>query len=103
MMLTCSSASSRHTPASAPGLFGRRRLSSVRIAITSGSFASAENANDHTPVLGASVFGLVVADGLVHPVGDYVHLVERDLVLVVQVVLDGLRPFEPQLLVEFGR
>src|SRR5580765_1808012 len=100
-MLTCSSDSVRHTPPSAPGLFCSRRLNSVRIAMMVGAYrALAEHANDHAPVLRAAFLRLVVRRRLGHPVADQVDLVQRHLVLLVQVEFDGLRSLEPQFLVE---
>src|SRR5437016_5563855 len=59
-----------------------------------------EHSDDHTAVLGTSVLGLVRGNGLLRAVADHVHLVQRNLVLVVQVPLHGLGALHADLLVD---
>src|SRR5919204_842301 len=130
-MFTRSLERRRQTPASAPGLFGRRRESSVRImgresirdrpplrvskkqkprgksiaeplwhdgpeigsrgVRGSGVRASAslrENLDDDAAVLRAAFLGLVRRDRLLFAVADHVHLVQRNLVLLVEIPFD---------------
>src|SRR3954447_1049891 len=170
MTLTRSCESSRQMSASAPGLLGMRRESSVRMAIwayrtsdkskvgSRKSVASRESkvglkskvesrsrvenaprggggvasqpsaivwlrllnaAGDFPPsppgargrglrqdldndpaVLGAAVLGLVRRDRLVFAVADHVHLVQRNLVLLVEIPLNRRRALEADLLVD---
>src|SRR2546425_1133528 len=102
-MLTCSSDSARHTPPSAPGLFCKRRLSSVRIAMMVGAYRTlGEHANDDATVLRTTFLRLVVRRRLGHPVTDHIDLVQRHLMLLVQVALHSLRALEPEFLVVFS-
>src|SRR5438445_7460651 len=72
-MLTRSSDSSPHTPASAPGLFGRRRFSSVRIAMR-GSLAEARGSG-----LGARGSGWsLIADSCQLPISCQLSAAECD-------------------------
>ena len=59
-----------------------------------------EHLDDDTTILSAAGFGLVRRDGLVLTVADDVHLVQRDLVLLVQVALHRLSALEADLLVD---
>jgi hypothetical protein len=62
----------------------------------------AEHANDHASVLRTTVLRLVVRHRLSHPVADHIDLVQRHLMLLVQVALYRLRSLEPEFLVVLG-
>src|SRR5205807_5447655 len=59
-----------------------------------------ENLDDHAAVLRAALLRLVRRDRLLLAVADHVHLVQRDLILLVEIPLDGLRALETDLLVD---
>src|SRR5260221_4461388 len=112
--LTRSLERSRQTPASAPGLLGRRRDSSVRIMrrayqrtnpveetaadrpigcgrpSTGTGQTLREDLDDDAAVLRASGLRLVRRNRLLGAVADHADLVERNLILLVQIPLNGL-------------
>src|SRR3954466_14300141 len=125
-MFTRSSKSRRETPASAPGLLPRRSESSVRIIWTEsvqqkspegpfpdrwwrtgrekaprgrGAAWLGEHLDDDAAVLGAARLRLVRRDRLVLAVADHVHLVQRNLVLLVEIPLHRLGAGQADLLV----
>src|SRR5438105_6442524 len=59
-----------------------------------------ENLDDHAAVLRAALLRLVRRDRLLLAVADHVHLVQRDLILLVEIPLDGLRALQTDLLVD---
>src|SRR5580765_3016147 len=59
-----------------------------------------QDLHDHTAVLRTAVAAVVRRDRLVLAVADHVHLVQRHLVLLVEIPLHGLGALEAQLLVQ---
>src|SRR3954447_24769342 len=59
-----------------------------------------QDLDDDAAVLSAPVAGLVRRDRLLFAVADHVDLVQRHLVLVIQIALDRLGTLEPELVVQ---
>src|SRR6185503_14654743 len=59
-----------------------------------------QDLHDDAAVLGATVALVVRRHGLLFAVGDHVHLVERNLVLLIQITLHGFRALHADALVD---
>src|SRR5204863_6522438 len=99
MAMRAAGEETRPPAAAAPGRIDAGRREPPR---ADGAGQLREHFNDDAAILGAAFLGLVRRDRLVLAVADDVHLVERDLVLLVEIPLHRFGALEPDALVHLG-